>query len=59
MVRRQGYRLTKVKRIDPRARDFGQFSIVDKSGKTVAGWPSRSFKIDDVEAWAEGRRDGE
>jgi hypothetical protein len=59
MLYRQGYRLVKVGRRDTRARDFGQYSIVGEDGTAVAGWPARTFKLDDVEAWAKGRREGE
>jgi hypothetical protein len=59
MLYRQGYRLVKNGRRDHRVRDFSQYSIVGEDGTAVAGWPARSFKLDDVEAWAKGRGEGE
>ena len=58
-LHRQGYRLVKTARRDTLARDYGQYSIVDEAGSTVAGWPIRPFSLDDAQAWAGGQREGE
>ena len=59
MLVRQGYWLAKIGRRDLRARDYGQYKIVDEAGTAVAGWPARSFNMDAMERWAEGEREGE
>jgi hypothetical protein len=53
---RQGFRLIRSARRDPRARDYGQYTIVDERDAAVAGWPTRRFSLDDVERWVEGKR---
>jgi hypothetical protein len=54
MAERQGYRLVKSRRRDPRAIDYGTYWIVDpKTNAIVAGGgPSqRGMNLDDIEAW--------
>ena len=57
---RQGYRLVKSARRDPRASDYGMWMITDLrtntvvAGTEVIGRPSMS--LDDVEAWLMGDR---
>jgi hypothetical protein len=55
-LHRQGFRLIRSARRDPRARDYGQYAIVDEDGTGVVGWPERRFSLDDVERWAERER---
>ena len=54
---RQGFRLIRSARRDPRARDYGQYTIVDENDAILAGWPERRFGLDDVERWVEGERE--
>jgi hypothetical protein len=50
MAERQGFRLRKVRRRDPRALDYGGWFIVDPDtgGEVVSGGP---FDIDALERW--------
>jgi hypothetical protein len=52
---RMGYRLTKSRRKDPDAIDYGLFAIIDlESSGTVhasAPWGIYALTLDDVEAW--------
>ena len=63
MLSRQGYQLTRSRRRDPRAADFGRYAIMDWSrGIFVAGAddgnpPQYGMTLDDAEKWAlEGER---
>jgi hypothetical protein len=56
MAARQGYRLLKNPRRDPRAVDYGSYMLVDAhAGNFVAdfGWdhPSTGNHLDEVEEW--------
>ena len=54
MAERQGYILQKSKRRDPRARDFGLYTIVDADTNGVIaqrGGSASGLNIDQVEAW--------
>jgi len=54
MATRQGYALTKSRRRDPRAYDYGGYMIVDpNTNSVVAGGSPLAFclDIDQVEAW--------
>lgn len=58
MAQRQGYTLSKSKRRDPRAYDYGVYWIVDESsGGVVAGDSTVGMTLDDVEAWLTGERE--
>ena len=61
MAERQGYRLVKSRRRDPRALGYGNFMIVDPSTNTVvagaAGTGRPNMDIDAVEAWLTGSLD--
>ncbi|MGH3380230.1 MAG: hypothetical protein ACRDP6_36405 [Actinoallomurus sp.] len=49
---RQGYQLTKSRRRDPRAVDFGAYWIVDPNTNSIAAGDSNTgMSLDDVEAW--------
>jgi hypothetical protein len=55
-IERQGYRLTKSRRRDPRAYDFGRYMIIEPNRKfVVAGANPNAFSmtLDDVERWVE------
>jgi len=45
MARRQGYTLTKTRRIDQRAIDYGTYRLLSAKGNT----PSRLLTLDEVE----------
>ena len=47
-VARQGYRLVKIRRRDPRAIDYGKFLIVPEKGQ-----PRGPYTIAQVVAWVE------
>lgn len=61
MADRQGLRLEKSRRRDPRALDYGTYWLVDADRNTPVVWGSQSgygLSLDDVErALMEGRRD--
>lgn len=53
---RQGYGLTKSRRRDPRAYDFGAFWVVDPdTNSVVAGDEKVGMTLDEIEAWANRR----
>lgn len=57
MAERQGLRLEKSRRRDPRALDYGGYMLVEEaSGAVVAGESPRpySLNVDQVEAWLTG-----
>jgi hypothetical protein len=59
MAERQGLRLVKSRRRDPRAIDYGLYTLVsDRTNTTVAGTERTTgrpeFTLDDVEAWLTG-----
>lgn len=56
MADRQGLRLVKSRRRDPRARDYGDYHLVDVDANSiVAGEIGRiHFSLDDVEAYLTG-----
>ena len=58
MAGRQGLRLLKNPRRDPRAIDYGSYMLVDANRVMVAdfgwdhaGFPEGASRLDDVEAW--------
>ena len=52
MAERQGYKLAKSRRRDPRAYDYGTWTIVEPHTNTlVAGGKYGSMDLDAVEAW--------
>jgi hypothetical protein len=51
-VERQGYRLSRSRRRDPRAVDYGRYTITNGTATPVAELPN----LDAVEAWAKGER---
>ncbi len=55
---RRGYRLTKSRRRDDRAPDYGLYAIIDtQSNGTVhasAPWGIHTLTLDDVVEWVEG-----
>lgn len=53
---RQGFRLVKSRRRDPRALDYGRFMIVDRDNRAVAGElnTGRGLTIDQVESFLNG-----
>jgi hypothetical protein len=59
MANRQGYRLIKSRRRDPRALGYGGYMIVDASANAVVAGEldsPRALNLDEVEAWlTEGR----
>jgi hypothetical protein len=59
MAERQGLRLEKSRRRDPRALDYGTYHLVDPSNNTLAAWGLErgyGLDLDDVErALDEGR----
>lgn len=62
MAARQGLRLEKSRRRDPRALDYGGWMIVDlRSNAVVAGGSPIPFRLslDDVEAWLTDDREEE
>jgi len=51
-AQRQGLALTKSRRRDPRATDYGTYMLVDAQTNTLAAWGLRSgygMSLDDVE----------
>lgn len=50
MADRQGYRLTKSRRRDPRALDYGTWYIVDSDSSLLAS-SEYGMSLDQVEAW--------
>jgi hypothetical protein len=54
MAARQGLSLTKTRRRDRRALDYGRWRIADASGAVVAG--GEDLTADEVEAYLTGRR---
>lgn len=59
---RQGYRLAKNPRRDPRAVDYGSYMIIDPATSACVadfGWdhPTIGNHLDEVEEWLVGRRD--
>jgi hypothetical protein len=59
MAERRGLRLVKSRRRDPRAIDYGLYTLVsDRTNTTVAGTERTTgrpeFTLDDVEAWLMG-----
>ena len=61
MAERQGLRLVKARRRDPRALDFGMYALVEeRSNAVVAGAASGrfDFSLDDVERYLTGENDG-
>ena len=59
MAERQGLRLVKSRRRDPRAIDYGLYTIVSDQTNTVVAGTERTtgrpeFTLDDVEAWLTG-----
>ena len=61
MAERQGYALTKTRRRDPRATDYGKYMIVNPmtnavvAGAAATGRPE--FTLDDVEEWLTGEKE--
>ena len=51
---RQGLRLTKSRRRDPRALDYGSYRLTDTNGETVAG---PFTDLDEVESYLSKPRD--
>jgi hypothetical protein len=54
IAERQGFRLVKSRRRDPRALTYGRWHVVDRfTGKPVAGHDraGSSWTLDEVEAW--------
>jgi hypothetical protein len=59
MIDRQGYRLKKSRRRDPRAVGYGHYRIVDPHTNTVvagAGRAAYNMTLDQAEAWATEER---
>jgi hypothetical protein len=57
LAQRQGLKLVRSRRRDPRAADFGRYTLVDPdSNRAIAGEPSSSMTLDDVEAWLSSTR---
>ena len=56
MAKRRGLVLTKSRRRDPRAYDFGGYMLVDFNGRVVAGTAPHDFALDldDVESFLTG-----
>jgi hypothetical protein len=59
MAGRQGLRLVKSRRRDPRAIDYGLYTLVSDRTNTVVAGTERTtgrpeFTLDDVEAWLTG-----
>jgi hypothetical protein len=55
MAERQGFRLEKSRRRDPRALDYGTWTIVEPHTNTlVAGGRYGTMDLDAVEAWLTG-----
>ena len=59
MAERQGLRLVKSRRRDPRAIDYGLYTLVSDRTNTVVAGTERTtgrpeFTLDDVEAWLTG-----
>lgn len=49
---RQGYKLVKSRRRDPRAYDYGRYWIVDPNTNAIAaGHDQFGMDLDEVEAW--------
>ena len=63
MAERQGYRLSKSRRRDPHALDYGRYHIFDLwLGTIVAGGHTRddyALTLDDAEAWLTTRKKGQ
>lgn len=60
MAERQGLRLVKSRRRDPRAIDYGLYTLVSAQTNTVIAGSERttgrpSFSLDAVEAWLTGQ----
>ena len=52
MAERQGFRLVKSRRRDPRAVDYGAYWLTDQRSNTIAaGDPQRGMSLDDAEIW--------
>lgn len=60
MARDQGYWLTKIRRRDPQAPDYGRYRIVDPSSNTLPTGSvhdgNSSLSLDEVEKWLSSRR---
>ena len=59
MAERQGLRLVKSRRRDPRAIDYGLYTLISDRTNTVIAGTERTtgrpeFTLDDVEAWLTG-----
>jgi len=54
MAERQGLALSKSRRRDPRALDFGVYRLIDGGGRVVL----ETTDADEVEAYLRGERDG-
>ena len=52
-VERQGYRLSRSRRRDPRAVDYGRYYVTDPNTSALVAELS---DLDAVEAWAKGER---
>lgn len=53
MAQRQGLRLEKSRRRDPRANDYGSYHLTDPSTNTLVAWGSQSgygMSLDEIEA---------
>ena len=51
MAERQGLRLVKSHRRDPRAIDFGRFTLVNPRINAVVAGTEQNMDLDQVEAW--------
>ena len=54
MLARQGYQLSRTRRRDPRALDYGTYTVTGQDGAVVLGpcARGRARTLDDIEQWA-------